>query len=90
MNEKVDPKTIADTFSYNLAYMRTLLRTAGDKVQFYLRNRNLLGPCEQLLFLQARELDDLLALTERFLDRMDREMGTVSDLLYSIKEPPAV
>ena len=89
MNEKVDPKDVADTFSCNLSYMRTLLRTAGDKVQFYLRNRNLLGPYEELLSLQARDLDDLLALAERFLDRMDEEMDTATDLLYHIQPPVA-
>lgn len=89
MNAKCDPKDIADQLSGDVTYMQTLLGAAQDKVQLYLSNRHLLGPCEELLFLQARELDDLLALAERFLERIDGELETATDLLYQIEQPPA-
>ena len=39
--------------------------------------------------LQARELDDLLLLTGRFLDKMEGDMETAADLLYGIKSSAA-
>lgn len=90
MDIKIDPKDVADRLSEDLAYMRTLLSAAQDKTVYYLENRKLLGPRGELLYLCAEELDDLLALAERFLDKIDGQMGTVADLLYGIGSTPAV
>lgn len=89
MNEKIDPIDAADALTSGLRYMRILLRAAEDKVQFYLTNKSLLGPGGELLSLQARELDDLLFLTGRFLDKMEGDMETAADLLYGIKSSVA-
>lgn len=89
MNEKIDPIDAADALANDLRYMRILLRTAEDKVQFYLTNKSLLGPGGALLSLQARELDDLLFLTGRFLDKMEGDVETAAGLLYGIKSSAA-
>ena len=89
MNVKIDPKDVADSFSEDLTFMRTLLGAAQDKAVFYLENRKLLGPQCELLYICARELDDLLALAGRFLDRMEGQLDTVTDLLYGIEPDPS-
>lgn len=88
MNEKKDPKDLADQFAGDVDYMRTLLGAAEDKVRFYLENRRLLGSRGELLHSCARELSNLLALAQDHLERIDGELGAVTELLYSI-EPPA-
>lgn len=88
MDGKKDPKDLADQFAGDVDYMRTLLSAAEDKVRFYLENRKLMGSRGELLYGCARELSNLLALTQDHLDRIDAELGTVTELLYSI-EPPA-
>lgn len=90
MKTQKDPMDVADALASDLDYLRTLLCAAEDKVRFYLSNRNLLGSCNELLALQARELDGLLALAERFLGKMEQEMDTVTDLLYEMNPPPTV
>lgn len=83
MDVKIDPIDEADELSNSLDYLRILLNAAQDKVQFYLTNRGLSGSCDGLLSLQARELDDLLFLMGKFLKKMERQVDTVTDLLYS-------
>lgn len=87
MTAKRDPKDVADSLAGNIDYMRTLLGAAGDKVIFYLENKKLLGPYGELLYGCALELENLLSLAERFLERMDGEMETATELLYSIDWP---
>lgn len=88
MDEKIDPKDVADGLAASIDYMRTLLSAAQDKAVFYLENRKLLGPQGELLYICAKELDDLLVLAGRFLDKMDGQVGTAMDLLYGIESPP--
>ena len=88
MDSKKDPRDLADQFAGDVDYMRTLLGAAEDKVRFYLENRSLLGPRGELLYNCARELSNLLALTQGHLERIDGELGAVTELLYRI-EPPA-
>ena len=82
MNAKNDLTDIADALASDMNYMGTLLRAAEDKVSFYLRNRKLLSPNGELLYSCALELENLLSLMSRFLDRMDGEVETVTDCLY--------
>lgn len=89
MDEKKDPKDLADQFAGDVDYMRTLLGAAEDKVRFYLENRRLLASRGELLHSCARELSNLLALTQDHLDRIDTELGAVTELLYSIEPPVA-
>ncbi len=89
MNAKKDPTDIADALASDLDYMRTLLGAAADKTLFYLENRKLLGPYEELLYSCAAELDNLLSLARRYLEKMDGEVGTVTDCLYRLDLPCA-
>ena len=82
MNTKKDPTDIADALASDLDYMRTLLNAAGYKLMFYLENRKLLGPYGELLYSCANELDNLLFLVRKYLEKMDGEVEAVSDLLY--------
>lgn len=87
MNTKKDPTDIADALAGDLDYMRTLLNAAGDKLMFYLENRKLLGPYGELLYSCASELDNLLILARQYLEKMDKEVGAATDLLYGIDWP---
>lgn len=86
MDTEKDPRSIADTLASDLDYMHTLLNAAGDKVMFYLENRKLLGPYGELLYSCANELDNLLFLVRQYLEKMDVEVGTVTDLLYAAEQ----
>ncbi len=85
MTAKKDPIDIADALSADVGYMRTLLSAIGEKTAFYLENRRLLGPYGELLYSCAAELSDLLHITQRYLDKMDGELETASEFLYSIE-----
>ena len=89
MDVKQDPRDLADRFAGDVDYMRTLLSAAEDKVRFYLENRKLLDPRGELLHACARELANLLSLTQDHLERIDGELGTVTELLYSMEPPTA-
>lgn len=86
MTTKKDPKDAADEFISDIDYMRTLLRAAEDKVRFYLSNRDMLGPYRELLAQHAQETDTLLDQTKKFLEKMERDMETVADLLYEMDQ----
>lgn len=89
MNVKIDPKDVADSFSEDLTFMRTLLGAAQDKVKFYLSGGPQLGPYRELLARHAAETGAILDLAERFLDKMDRQIDAVTDLLCAL-EPAAL
>ncbi len=82
MDTKKDPIDVADALSSDIDYVRTLLSAAADKTLFYLENRKLLGPYGELLYSCANELDNLLFLVRKYLEKMDGEVEAVSDLLY--------
>ena len=88
MNVKKDPIDMADELLSSISYMRTLLGAAEDKIQFYLSSGPQLGPYRELLAQHAAETGALLDLAERFLDKMDRQMDAVTDLLYAIEPVP--
>lgn len=88
MDAKKDPIDMADDLLSSIGYMRTLLGAAEDKVQFYLSNGPQLGPYRELLAQHAAEIGALLALAERFLDKMDSQTDAVTDLLYAIEPVP--
>ena len=88
MDVKKDPIDMADELLNSISYMRTLLGAAGDKVQFYLSNGPQLGPYRELLAQHAAETGALLDLAERFLDKMNRQIDTVTDLLYAVESLP--
>lgn len=88
MNAKKDPIDVADVLLSSIGYMRTLLGAAEDKVKFYLSGGPQLGPYRELLAQHAAETEALLALSERFLDRMDRQVDAVTDLLCAIEPVP--
>lgn len=90
MSTKKDPKDVADQLISDVDYIHTLLGAAEDKVNFYLGNRNLLGPQGELLYSCARELENLLVLMERFLERVDGELESATDWLYEIDPLRAV
>ncbi len=89
MDTKKDPIGAVDEISSDIDYMRTLLNAATDKTVFYLENRKLLGPYGELLYSCAAELDNLLCLARRYLEKMDGEVGTVTDCLYRLDLPCA-
>lgn len=88
MDAKKDPIDMADDLLSSIGYMRTLLGAAEDKVQFYLSGGPQLGPYRELLAQHAAETGALLALAERFLDKMDEQADAVADLLYAIEPAP--
>lgn len=88
MDAKKDPIDAANDLLSSIGYMRTLLGAAEDKVQFYLSSGPQLGPYRELLAQHAVETGALLALAERFLDKMDRQADAVADLLYAIEPVP--
>ena len=88
MDVKKDPIDVADELLSSISYMRTLLGAAEDKVKFYLSGGPQLGPYRELLAQHAAETGALLDLAERFLDKMDRQMDAVTDLLYAIEPFP--
>ena len=85
MDAKKDPIDMADDLLSSIGYMRTLLGAAEDKVKFYLSGGPQLGPYRELLAQHAAETGALLDLAERFLDKMDRQMDAVTDLLCEIE-----
>ena len=85
MDVKKDPIDVADELLSSISYMRTLLGAAEDKVKFYLSGGPQLGPYRELLAQHAAETGALLDLAERFLDKMDRQMDAVTDLLCEIE-----
>lgn len=89
MNGKTDAIDVADELLNSVGYMRTLLGAARDKVQFYLSNGPQLGPYRELLAQHAAEMDDLLELIERFLDKLEGQVDTVTDLLYAAQPQAA-
>ena len=92
MTAEKDPRDAAERFIGDLNFTRSLLLSAGDKVHLYLSNRALLSsePCGRLLACQARDLGDLLILAQQLLDRMDRDVKTVTDFLYQLDWPDSV
>lgn len=83
-DEQKDLRGIADGLAADLDYACTLTSAAGDKIIFYLENRKLLGPYRDLLSSHALELENLVCLTGRFLERMNGKVRTLTDLAYEI------
>ena len=85
MDEKIDLRNLADECGRELAYIRTLLFAADDKVQFYLSNKSFLGPYWELLNHQAAELGILLTITRDVLEKVDGDMELLSRRLYTME-----
>lgn len=89
MDAKKDPIDVADDLLSSVSYMRTLLGAAEDKMRFYLSDGPQLGPYRELLAQHAAETGALLDLAERFLEKMDKQIDVVADLLCAIEPAPA-
>lgn len=69
MAQEKDYIDLADEIDSDIRFIRTLLGAAVDKSHFYLGNQALLGPQRDVLIFQAQEIEGLLTLAERLLDR---------------------
>ena len=69
MTQEKDYIDFADEIDSDIRFIRTLLGAAVDKANFYLANPALLGPHREILNCQAQEIEELLALAQRLLDR---------------------
>lgn len=69
MTQKKDYIDLADEMESDIRFIRTLLGAAVDKTHFYLAGPALLGPHQEILTCQAQEIEELLALAGRLLDR---------------------
>lgn len=71
----------ADEMESDLGFIRTLVEAAIDKSHFYLSNRTLLGLHGDILIHQAQEIEGLLVLAERFLDKASENTDSAYELL---------
>lgn len=55
-----------------------------DKTHFYLANQALLGQHRDILIYQAQEIEGLLSLAERFLDRTVENTDSACALLRGV------
>lgn len=81
MAQKKSHLELADELESDLGFIRTLVGAAIDKSHFYLANQALLGPHGDILIHQAQEIEGLLSLAERFLDRASENTDCAYELL---------
>ena len=81
MTQEKDYIDLADEMESDIKFIRTLLGAAVDKTYFYLDNPALLGPHREILSCQAQEIEELLALAGRLLDRTLKNTDSAYALL---------
>lgn len=81
MTQEKDYIDLADEMESDIRFIRTLLGAAADKTHFYLASPALLGPHGDILSCQAQEIEELLALAGRLLDRTAENTDSVYALL---------
>lgn len=81
MTQEKDYIDLADEMESDIRFIRTLLGAAVDKTHFYLANQALLGPHQEILTCQAQEIEELLALAGRLLDRTLQNTDRAYELL---------
>lgn len=81
MTQEKDYIDLTGEMESDIQFIRTLLGAAVDKTHFYLANPALLGPNREILTCQAQEIEGLLALAERFLDRTLKNTNSAYALL---------
>lgn len=84
MMQQKDQLDLADEISSDIGYIRTLMEAAVDKTHFYLANQALLGQHRDILIYQAQEIEGLLSLAERFLDRTVENTDSACALLRGV------
>lgn len=81
MTQEKDYIDLADEMESDIRFIRTLLGAAVDKTHFYLAGPALLGPHQEILTCQAQEIEELLALAGRLLDRTLQNTDRAYELL---------
>lgn len=81
MTQEKDYIDLADEMESDIRFIRTLLGAAVDKTHFYLGNPALLGPHGEILSCQTQEIEGLLSLAERLLDRTLKNTDSAYALL---------
>ena len=81
MTQEKDYIDLADEMESDIRFIRTLLGAAVDKTHFYLAGPALLGPHQEILTCQAQEIEELLALGGRLLDRTLQNTDRAYELL---------
>lgn len=81
MTQEKDYIDLADEMESDIKFIRTLLGAAVDKTHFYLASPALLGPHREILNFQAQEIEELLSLAERLLDRTLKNADSAYALL---------
>ena len=81
MMQQKDQLDLADEITSDIGYIRTLMEAAVDKTHFYLAGPALLGPHQEILTCQAQEIEELLALAGRLLDRTLQNTDRAYELL---------
>lgn len=84
MMQQKDQLDLADEITSDIGYIRTLMEAAVGKTHFYLANQALLGQHRDILIYQAQEIEGLLSLAERFLDRTAENTDSACALLRGV------